>query len=386
MTTTAENSDPPRRHVARGGSRIDSIQIFRGLAALGVVLYHIKLQFTVFVPGSPDMASNPVPWLMHRMGFLGVDFFFVLSGFIIYYIHRNDLGKPRKGGVFLAKRFVRIQPLLWVIILVKQAYLTLVANEVVDWPAVANTALTLPGKKIIGVSWTLTFEWMFYGFFLACILAGARWLWVGAGVWAASVLVLGHLDQDAWNSWFQCLGSPYVIQFLCGVVAAEAYRRWPQSGGRRDLGWVALAAGLTAAGALMAPLNLALRDWETPTDMAYGRFFWGPVFGLIVWLAARNDGMVRGRWCLPLVVLGNASYAIYLFHNELLQVLIRVGHSLKIFEHGSAVLWMWVFTFVLLAITIVVHFVIERPLLALGRRWVVNRLKPAKAKAASESS
>lgn len=353
--------------------RLDGVQIFRGLAAMAVLLYHINLQFTKFVPGTPDFNAAPWQWTIHRYGFLGVDFFFVLSGFIIYYIHRRDLGISKQGKTFLLKRFFRIQPLLWTIILIKLAYLILVSKESVEWMEVVNTALTLPGIKMIGVAWTLTFEWMFYLFFLCCILGGRRWLWILGAIWGLLTVGASQIDQQDWSQWLQVFSSPYVVLFLCGVVAAEAFNRWPGQLRFANFCIAPLVVILLLIGVTYAPFNLTpFQCRQVAIDMAYGRCFWGLTFGLLVWWAAVSDMRFRSWVFAPLLIIGNASYAIYLFHNEILQAFIRIGKALHIFQYGNVVLWMWIYAVAVLVAGIVIHFMIELPLLNWSRKFIIK--------------
>lgn len=363
--------DSKTKHKSSSSKRLDGVQIFRGLAALAVLLYHINLQFTEFVPGTPDFKAAPWPWTIHRLGFLGVDFFFVLSGFIIYYIHRKDLGIPKQGKTFLLKRFFRIQPLLWSIILIKLTYLILANKDSVEWVEVINTALTLPGIKMIGVAWTLTFEWMFYLFFLGCILVSRRWVWILGAIWGLLTVGASYLDQQDWSQWLQVPFSPYVVLFLCGVVAAEAFNRWPDQLRFANFCIAPLVIILLLIGVTFDPFNLTPFQFrQIATDMAYGRYFWGLTFGLLVWWAAVSDAKFRSWVFAPLLIIGNASYAIYLFHNEILQAFIRIGKALDIFQYGNAVFWMWIYAVALLVAGIVIHFMIELPLLNWSRKFI----------------
>lgn len=86
----------------------DSLQMFRGLAAMGVVVHHTAI--------SSDALVSKIPiWLItiFNYGFLGVDFFFVLSGFIIMHSHFNDDKSIAALKVYVIKRFVRIFPPYW---------------------------------------------------------------------------------------------------------------------------------------------------------------------------------------------------------------------------------------------------------------------------------
>ena len=85
--------------------QIQSLQVFRGLAALGVVAHHAVLSTESFVGTLPEPLAL---WL--GMGFLGVDFFFVLSGFIIMYAHMDDARTSAALKRYAFKRLSRIYP------------------------------------------------------------------------------------------------------------------------------------------------------------------------------------------------------------------------------------------------------------------------------------
>lgn len=88
--------------------KFDSLQVFRGLAALGVVIHHTAISTDALVCKIPT-------WLLSTLehGFLGVDFFFVLSGFIIMSSHFDDEKSVAALKTYGIKRFVRIFPPYW---------------------------------------------------------------------------------------------------------------------------------------------------------------------------------------------------------------------------------------------------------------------------------
>lgn len=83
---------------------LSSLDLLRGLAAVAVCYFH-------FTHGNPDFlsASNPL-FVSGRFGFLGVDVFFVISGFVIPYAMYRGSYHVKDFGRFLAKRLVRIEP------------------------------------------------------------------------------------------------------------------------------------------------------------------------------------------------------------------------------------------------------------------------------------
>ncbi len=79
----------------------------RGIAALLVVLYHIKHWLHAY-PITENLG------FLYNKGYLAVDFFFILSGFIIAFNYRNqflDKFTTQKYGIFIYKRFARVYPL-----------------------------------------------------------------------------------------------------------------------------------------------------------------------------------------------------------------------------------------------------------------------------------
>ena len=75
----------------KAGNTLESIQVARGLAALAVVFYHASLLFT-------QKAGLNIFSGIGKYGYMGVPFFFVLSGFIIGFAHYKDIGKKEKLG------------------------------------------------------------------------------------------------------------------------------------------------------------------------------------------------------------------------------------------------------------------------------------------------
>lgn len=92
----------------RAAIKFDSLQIFRGLAALGVVFHHTAMGTNYFVGKIPVWLNS-----IFEHGFLGVDFFFVLSGFIIMSSHFDDEKSVAALKTYGIKRFVRIFPPYW---------------------------------------------------------------------------------------------------------------------------------------------------------------------------------------------------------------------------------------------------------------------------------
>ncbi len=153
---------------ARQRVRFLTIDGLRGVAAFAVVLFHLdfatSLTFENWVP--------PVVSWVFQQGFLGVDVFFVLSGFVIPYSVRNSHLSLAFLGRFAVRRSIRLDPPYWVamaleILLVYLGLrLGLAVAELPSWPQVASHffyAQNILGYgDIVPIFWTLCYEIQFY--------------------------------------------------------------------------------------------------------------------------------------------------------------------------------------------------------------------------------
>ncbi len=282
----------------RAGDRLDALQALRAVAALLVVLYHIHAWM-------PDLIGRPSPlWSGLSMGYAGVEIFFVLSGFIMFLVHQGDLGVPGRAGSFLWKRVRRIYPLLWVVLA-----LTILARLATDGPSSLPTVQDLGAAlllwpffdfPVIEVAWTLSFEMLFY-LVLALTILRRRIGGLVAAAWFLATAIATAAGYDGPGAGF--LLSPYNLLFLLGMMAAWSFRR---------LRFPATIAATGTALFLAVGLGEALFgvDWNGGLrTFLYGLGAMAMVAGLA---ALDRDGRITvPRW---LVVVGDASYSIYLIH------------------------------------------------------------------------
>jgi exopolysaccharide production protein ExoZ len=291
-----------------------SIQVLRGIAAMAVVAHH------AFDSGTP-------------IGAAGVDLFFVISGFIM-----ATCTGGRTPSEFLADRAWRIYP-LWLIAVIPWLMMTpqsllVVVRSLTLWPVYGHQ---FPDPAL-GVGWTLSFELIFYlGFALALATRPAIALMV-FGVF----FILG-VSTNQLLFWF--LGSPLTFEFLLGIAIARMPRRESVGVGMIGLGliWFALAPSAFYNQAFGPGAIYRLLAWGVPAAML--------VYGTLC-LERRLGGLA---FDLP-VLIGGASYSIYLFHQL---VLIEF--------HGTA-------GFILSAIAgIAAYLSLERLIMRARPRWVSRR-------------
>jgi exopolysaccharide production protein ExoZ len=146
--------------------KINSIQYLRGVAALLVVYCHtIDNQLQLGTSWQQNFRY------LQNFGAIGVDVFFVISGFIISYISLEKGTGIKEGLLFLKKRFLRINPSYYIATIIGiYIYKYLGPGVTIPKETLLNSVTIIPlfGKDLpwLGVAWTLIFEWFFYLIFV----------------------------------------------------------------------------------------------------------------------------------------------------------------------------------------------------------------------------
>lgn len=335
-------------------TRLDGLQAGRAVAAVMVVLYHLTVYF---LPEHYYGGEKVGPGLF-KMGYAGVEFFFVLSGFIMVFVHLRDFGVPERAPRFLEKRIVRIYPIYWVIYgLLTLAYFAVPSagpENARDPIAILTSALLwpMPELPVLGVAWSLQYEMLFYLVFTLLVLnlrfgAVVFVLWTLACVWAS----LARFESYPFNF----LLSFYNPLFAFGILAALCFRRLDLPSAR----WVLLIGAVAFFGVGISE-QLALVDWSKAVrTWCYGIGACLAVMGLAA------GAIQPPRW---LSFLGDASYSIYLVHIPAISfagiVLVKLGAPWGLPPLGM----MAVMTIYAVAAGAIVHLFVEKPLFSMLSR------------------
>jgi exopolysaccharide production protein ExoZ len=304
----SQAKDPPKKPLKK---HLESLQIFRGLAALAVALHHARLGTSEFVQTIPA----PLEALLAQ-GFLGVDFFFVLSGFIILHTHYDDPRSAPAAAAYALKRVTRIYlPYLPITALVIAAYLMFPALSQSDRTWGWFTSLTLlPSiyEPALPVAWTLVHEMLFYLLFLVFFVS-RRIFAAMIAAWSCVLLKQTFQLQSFNLAFLNVLFHPINFEFVFGLFCAFAYRHiTPRQG---------LAAGV--AGVAVFALYFL---WFT----ASARVLFGLGSALLVLGISLNDSALRSK---ILARLGDSSYALYLIHNPLISLTSRLAARVAVLDH-----------------------------------------------------
>ncbi len=276
--------------------RLSELDVFRGLAALAVVLCHYVSACNRL--GCPS--GNFLPGDFHY-GAYGPHLFFIISGFVIFLtLQRTETAKD-----FVASRCSRLYPTYWLAVATSFVALSLfpLPGDTADpGRALVNltmlqTWLKVPDHDV--VYWTLGVELKFYGLMLALFVTGLLrhvdrimgfWLLAILGYFGATTLL--GLPLPA------VLATPLNVDYGHLFIAGILFYRL-KTDGNTAYRHLLLACCLAAQLAIGGPESAAI---------VAGLF---AVFYLFVW--------DRLGWiaCRPLVALGSISYALYLFHNPI---------------------------------------------------------------------
>jgi peptidoglycan/LPS O-acetylase OafA/YrhL len=351
--------------------RYENINLLRAFAAMAIVVYHV-IEFAKW-----KAFPFEGPLLTFRIGWIGVDLFFVISGFVIT---RSALELWRQDPVlfrrkYWARRLSRIVPLY---VLTGALWIALFKPGFFDeplrclWQLVSHLTFTHSFwtgtfDSIDGVNWTLALEMHFY---LAVALAipwiartpGWRvWVYciVIAWTWRATMYYFfGHLEPARF--FMRVMQLPGVLdEFGAGIFLARMLDRRPHPA--PIAGWIwalaAIATGTVCMGIYWPHANY----WDLPGMVIFWRTLLGTFFLCIVAAAVHLPSFAESWPLRPFRYLGEVSYGIYLWHLFAIRFILWIGDYTPMQALG-----------VTLVLTLVMamaswHF-FEKPILDYGRK------------------
>jgi peptidoglycan/LPS O-acetylase OafA/YrhL len=329
------------------------LQAGRGLAAISVAAFHLSVVMELDRYGGEAVFRDYT-----RHGFRGVDFFFILSGFIILFAHHRDIGIPAAWKEYAYRRFVRVFPVYW---LYTAGFCVLVAIGVgsnTDLPVSATDWLTSVSlvrfnnaEPPLPVAWTLFHEVAFYAVFSLLIL-NKRVGIVAIALWSIACLAFYGYPMPEARTPFAVYTAGYNLFFLLGMGAYWLYRREGRGFAESGIG---LAIFIVACVTMGLPYKLS------PPLLAIG-------LALIVAGATKLER--AGHFKVPelLFFVGNASYTIYLAHESLETLLLKIAIASGFHRAAGGEATYLLVLVMAIALGCVAYLLIEKPLLALLKR------------------
>ncbi len=366
-------------------TEIVGIQYLRGIAAFLVLIVHsdhMLRQDKYFGYSYIGEFSNG--------GNLGVDLFFVISGFIMFHI-TDGLSTATNSRQFLRRRFLRIVPFMWLCIISTYVLRSAVRGGIDPLPFVRAFFLWPVGDIDPNPVWTLRHEMFFYGCTFLCLAFRRGCLILGAFLLVPIPIFFlksqfAFLDHELVSNFFHVQAN---TSFAIGVFLGWVYRTRAVWHGPK-IGTISVLAApiillcfeyfvspITGASSMNAP-NLdesATRAQIVTATAIGGTNLLGNAVKCILtslvcgFLVYGSLGCIAGKGFANRIgmTLGNASYSIYLTHEIIISFTGIVFVKLKLLELAamagvSSIL-------IALAFGVFVHFFIEKPLVQMLQKW-----------------
>jgi peptidoglycan/LPS O-acetylase OafA/YrhL len=349
VSTASENNALNTKGSPVDPTHVPVLDGVRGLAIATVLVFHLQSLW------APTHAAERAVWRVVDNGWLGVDLFFVLSGFLISGILLDTANGPGYFKVFYIRRALRIFPLyygalvvlFWILPLTRvrhdPAYQVLAGNQAWLWGYATNMLLALRGWKAVPFYtshfWSLAVEEQFYIFWpfvvLACVrlgrnggrmaLIGTAGVGILLGAGLRYVLAAHGASQEA-------IGMPTPARWdglLVGAALAAALREWP----------LAVVARIIVPAGIVALAIVLLGKWiglpvDGPYAATYHIFCAALAFGALLTMALVARPKVLAVGIAP--ILGRYSYGMYVLHVPIQSIIAK-----RFFPHGAPVIGGW---------------------------------------------
>lgn len=334
----------------------------RAILALSVLLYHLSGTIALSKYFGVDTYAR-----VFGFGGARVPFFFVLSGFILTLVYIRDVGQPHKSLPFLWRRFMRLYPTYWIILLLVMAPALLfpALREAIpsDPVAILKMLALVPhyegagqatGAPVIVVAWTLHYEIVFCLVLAAWITSRALGL-VLSGALVVNALGCGSGDCVGYRHF---LAGDSMAYFACGAAAAWLVKQLPAMRHAEAIAWLAVACYLFIAVTARGGSEF---DWLPDKNL----FF--VVLACVVLICLVNAQAAQAPRVSSAFVklLSDSSYAMYLMHFPMVSLVCKaVLHAGLRGAAGAAVAFLSTLL-ICIGSAMVFHLVIERRLLAL---------------------
>ena len=337
----------------------ESVDILRGFAALSVVVYHVieHYKWTAFP------ISGPLVWF--RVGWMGVDLFFVISGFVIglsAFAEIDRSGARNFQIPFFKRRAARIIPLHYLTMLVFVVFISpeLLFNHfginLLSHLAFVHHLHPQLSGAINGSNWSLATEMQFYVLmlFLAPWLRSGRWWVIGvvfvgvAWIWryGATIFVQTSLQTGVFPLFVASTQLPGMLdEFVAGLLLARLIRT--ERGQKLLEGGIGVQLIVFAFTCIAFTVTLVIvywryaSFWEYPAMVTFWRTSLALAFALLLLLTIliKPTQLLR-TIATPLYYIGTISYGIYLWH---LPVLLSIK-KLEWLSPGDALIWIVLLT------------------------------------------
>lgn len=343
-------------------STINSLQAIRAFAAIFVLLFHVAGTFK-------SRFDYPIMSDIFGFGFSGVDLFFVLSGFIIYYTNSNKINYETTKD-FLVKRFIRIFPIYWIALILTLSlyvagkyffpYTVTGASDTIKYidaggiSSIIKSFFLIPSDyRTIYLAWTLSFEMVFYIIFGLCFFRNARFFNIILIIWIVlccinTIFLKIDYMRNLNSNPFKAFLDPIIIEFFLGCIVAIFSLKYSKK----------YATPILILGGAFFMLSALFEREVFGFNHQLTFLYFGIPSAMIIYGAANINFEVPKI----LIELGNASYVIYLFHEQIFSIMLKLIPIFKLNTYSNSLLFL-LSCLIILAICYVIHYCVEKPIL-----------------------
>lgn len=326
------------------------VQISRAVAILLVLIGHVNTEF---------YALNGFDWFnmgkWERTG--GVDFFFIVTGFMIYYLYHKHIGNPKKASEFLLKRAIRILPLYWIFTLALglMAYFVPVLGEHYSATDIMKSMFFLVNEPLIGSAWSLKHILFFYILF-AGLIYRPRFFKPIIIVWVITIILFEIKILEFYDSFLFSFSS---LEVLLGSVVAYIILHY-------NIRFSSLWLTLGCLGFLLIWMNNIYSLYGIHAPLFYC------VFSILIMLGIAEKDKKPRKVPKLLSFLGDASYSIYIAHGPLLMLYIKVLDSAKTILTINTSVMMTLVVLLTTGSCSIVYLYIEKPISSALRQRLLH--------------
>jgi exopolysaccharide production protein ExoZ len=329
-------------------SKLNTVQVFRGLACLAVILSHAMAKakgYDVFVLPSLFVENYDVIVLGH----FGVDLFFILSGFIIYIIHQNDFNQPKKIPAFILSRLVRVVPIYWLLTLVALMLLLFfpqlfIHRSNVEFTWAVSSFLFMPSTTtygvdtpILGVGWSLNYEMYFYVIFSLLLFLRKQTALIFILIYSLLIFIFSDKNLSSTTTYSDIILSPLVLEFALGILAGVLYKNFHDKLNKYKFLFLFIGVSI-----------IALSSFQIPHAYFDRLVVWGGGSFFLVLFACLYNFKVDTLYKKIAVKLGDASYSAYLLQVFTLPFFSKVFFFFSLNLFGG----FWLFTLFITVLTL----------------------------------
>lgn len=316
------------------------LQSFRAIAPVLILLLHAAHLFEVNILNMQYIEKTG-----------GVDLFFVMSGFLLYYIYSHKFGQSGEASRFLVRRISRIFPLVWILSIFFFCLSQFVMWEPYHIERLLPSLFVLPtDNHILDTTWSLSHIVFFY-------IAIALLLWKPqfklpfvTTVVNIMILILFFDFLPEENMVFELIFNLYNFEFLLGCLAAAIVLKYQI---RWSLGFLTLGIG----GYAYTWYVIMSGNEYIALEILFGF----SAFSLIIG-GAGLDQAREIRIPGVIKVLEQSSYALYLTHFPLLILSVQIYEELELYDVFSSSVAFTISVSFITFISIGIHYWIEKPI------------------------